>query len=63
MLSQFSERQWCFQEVSRRRHLTLDRVQRQKSLGNILGKARGMECDLKPALRTGKAETKNSTVF
>lgn len=62
MLSQFFGRQQCSQEVSRR-HLTLDGVQRQKSLGSILGKARKMEWDLKPALRKGKAKTKNSTKY
>lgn len=63
MLSQFFGRQQCFQEVSRRRHLILDGVQRQKSLGSILGKAREMECDLKPALRKGKANTKSSAEY
>lgn len=63
MLSQFFGRQQCFQKVSRRRHLILDGVQRQKSLGSILGKPREMECDLKPALRKGKANTKNSTKY
>lgn len=63
MLSQFFGTKQCFQEVSRRRHVILDGVQRQKSLGIILRKAREMECDLKPALRKGKAKTKNSTEY
>lgn len=42
---------------------TLGGVQRQKSLGSILGKARGMECDWRPALRKGKTKTNSSTEY
>lgn len=63
MLSQFFGRRRCFQEVSRRRHLILDGVQRHRILGSILGKARETERDLKPALRKWKAKTKNSTEY